>query len=378
LTEPDAARKWQTVLGGLLEAFFSDDAIPDGAAHLASAARAGPEFYRLYLSALDAGIQAASRGEPEVLSIVAASCYVTDLSDAKSLLESIRAEYVAQYENPTGDGVTSQLSASVTLTREELLIVLMALEIDAFPGLEPYSEDVTPERWQQDVGYGTRSLLARGLAGFGEDGSLVVDEDTVGMVDTCVSAEQSLFVHHIGTDGTSVQYSGHQRADDIVLLTKPVEGLHRLDLLSDRAVLVEDILSLCECEGLPAADGEPTTVPGDVLIRAREAVDTGDVGRATGLLEAAGLDSGSARSIAAALADPHHLCIFVHVRQQSDDLLQKQEVSVLHRQEVAWAMSATSEEDDVPSYTLQPVSTDALRATIRNWLVPERRTAADT
>lgn len=92
---------WQTVLNEILDGYFSDWSIKDGVAQLVFVAVDHPEYHQLYLSAIDEGIEAASHGDPQVVTIVGRACYVENAAQTLDLLKHIRQEYVTQYADAT-------------------------------------------------------------------------------------------------------------------------------------------------------------------------------------------------------------------------------------------------------------------------------------
>lgn len=96
---------WQTTLRNLLSGYLGDQTIEEGVEEMVFVTESNPDYHRLYLSAIEEGIKAASQGKPEIIETIRDSYawYVKDTKDVREFLERLRAEYITQYEAATKD-----------------------------------------------------------------------------------------------------------------------------------------------------------------------------------------------------------------------------------------------------------------------------------
>jgi ribonuclease HI len=94
---------WQTTLRNLLSGYLGDQRFEEGIAEMVLVTESNPDYHRLYLSAIEAGLEAASQGKSESVEIVMDSYawYVKAPKEVREFLERLRTEYLAQYEAAT-------------------------------------------------------------------------------------------------------------------------------------------------------------------------------------------------------------------------------------------------------------------------------------
>jgi hypothetical protein len=89
----------QTELGDLLVAYFGDLSLEAGVAEMIFVSRNHEDQHRKYMRILQAGIEAAERGDPDLVALVKRR-YAPLLANreyCRDLLRDIDAEYRAQY-----------------------------------------------------------------------------------------------------------------------------------------------------------------------------------------------------------------------------------------------------------------------------------------
>jgi len=90
---------WQTELGDLLAAYLGYQSIDAGATEMVYVAARNPAHHQQFLTAIEAGIEAAKRQDPELLTLMTrSSITVYTFGEALEYLEELRATYLQQYE----------------------------------------------------------------------------------------------------------------------------------------------------------------------------------------------------------------------------------------------------------------------------------------
>lgn len=96
---------WQTILQEILNGYFGDQTIEEGVTEMIFVTESNLDYHQSYLSALEAGIEAASQGQQEVVRFIMDSYawHIKDTVEAREFLERLRSEYIAQYDAATRD-----------------------------------------------------------------------------------------------------------------------------------------------------------------------------------------------------------------------------------------------------------------------------------
>lgn len=89
---------WQQMLRNLIVGYFSDQGAEAGLKEAAVVSAAQESVYRDYISALQAGIESAARGENEVLRIVRPVKRLKDPAEAKAYLEDVLSRFRALHD----------------------------------------------------------------------------------------------------------------------------------------------------------------------------------------------------------------------------------------------------------------------------------------
>jgi len=91
--------EWQTELGDLLAAYVGYQSIDAGVAEMVHVSAQDADYHQRYLSAIESGIEAAKRQDPELLTLMTRSSIVVyTFEEALEFLEELRASYLRQYE----------------------------------------------------------------------------------------------------------------------------------------------------------------------------------------------------------------------------------------------------------------------------------------
>jgi hypothetical protein len=93
------ATDWQTELEELLAAYVSYQSIDVGVAEMVYVTSKNPDYHKRYFSAIEAGIDAAKRQDPELLKLMTRSSVVVyTFEEALEFLEKLRSSYLQQYQ----------------------------------------------------------------------------------------------------------------------------------------------------------------------------------------------------------------------------------------------------------------------------------------
>jgi alkanesulfonate monooxygenase SsuD/methylene tetrahydromethanopterin reductase-like flavin-dependent oxidoreductase (luciferase family) len=93
------ARDWQSELEELLAAYLSYQGIDAGVAEMVYVAAKNRDYHLRFLPAIESGIEAAKRQDPELLKLMTRSSIVVyTFEEALEYLEKLRSSYLRQYE----------------------------------------------------------------------------------------------------------------------------------------------------------------------------------------------------------------------------------------------------------------------------------------
>ncbi len=96
---------WKSSLNKILSGYFSYQTLVEGVSEMVFVTECSLEFHNLYLSAIEEGIMAASKGDDEVTRIIIDSnaFFVANTHEALEFLQRIKQEYLTQYSDATGN-----------------------------------------------------------------------------------------------------------------------------------------------------------------------------------------------------------------------------------------------------------------------------------
>jgi hypothetical protein len=90
---------WKTDLSEIISGYFTDASVEEGARELALVSASDPSFHQTVQTALRKAIEAASRGEQEIVRILRGNLivHVDDTAKAIAYLDRILASYLDKY-----------------------------------------------------------------------------------------------------------------------------------------------------------------------------------------------------------------------------------------------------------------------------------------
>src|SRR4051812_13905336 len=101
-------------------------------------------------------------------------------------------------------------TVTITVSPEELLVILNTLETQAIPGLVADTWiGLTPEQQDLTLSVAARALEARGLAQVDDAGQLRVHRGLLTAVGVCAYPDRSTVIDHWSADGDAQRFFAH-------------------------------------------------------------------------------------------------------------------------------------------------------------------------
>lgn len=255
---------------------------------------------------------------------------------------------------------------SILLDRAEFYTLAALLKADEIIGLNgsvllPAGSSARQALY--DIG--RAQLLARDLLRVEPDGSVAMEEGLSTLFSPLASPETAvLALRHAPDHGRQV-FLYYERAGFYVEQTLPDDSTHRLDLIGDRAALIERLLAILPID----ADGfvpEALTVPAAPMGRAFRLVEDGRPAEARALLEAA---TPAEATLAGYMVDLLENALFsgsiTLARPQPGAVARSLDIVVVQAPDEAWAFTPTS---DISLLRAERMNRAVLRQTLEHIL----------
>ena len=258
---------------------------------------------------------------------------------------------------------------NMLLSREELLLVLNLLQAETIPGLDgdPLGP-LTDEGQALALTMAGRALRARELAQVGPNGDLAIHTSLLTAVGVCAYANSTIFVYHWPSDETlPVRYFGHLRGEVIVAHTRPEDVLHLFTLLPTKALLMEQVLAVCEYEEVGADSSLRLKLSSDHFVRVRELTAEGEENAAVTFLTNSGESVDSARAFVSTLADSARVSIWQTLKQVDAETVQKRDVTLIQNKQYAWFVVPMSDEENAVLLAVSTTRNEILKF-LNEWL----------
>lgn len=256
---------------------------------------------------------------------------------------------------------------NILLSREELLLVLKLLGVEAIPGLDADPQgawDAGQEALALRVA--ERALRARALADV-RDGQVALHNALISAVGTCAFPHKTVFVYHWPAGGEeAIRYFGHMRGDEVVVHTRPADGLHLFSRLPSAGYFTDQLLTACAVTADKPALSGGFTLASAAFTRLRQLAEGGSTQTALDLLRQTGLDAVGAEALVATLAHAPAVSI-IQMRKQQDGAVAGQEFTLLQNSQHAWLVQPNTGTAERPLH-VQPTSRQTVERLLADWL----------
>jgi hypothetical protein len=262
-----------------------------------------------------------------------------------------------------GDNLVEPIG--ITLSRDELLFVLDALQAAYLPGLDtdPLGE-LTPEQqtWTNIVA--GRALQARELAQVHE-GTWTIHNTLLTAVGVCSYAQSTIFVYHWpSTIDLPVRTFCHLRGEKAVVHTRPADVLHHFQLVSTPELIAEIVRS-CGCENISEASQMRLTLSSSQFAEVRSLAIGGNISGAVSTLVASGVPQDVANAFIETLAGAPHVSILQMVKQQGNGV-DKYDCTVIQNHKSSWLIQVGQNDHD--RLVIQTISLKDFQLLLETWL----------
>lgn len=273
-----------------------------------------------------------------------------------------------------GRELNNLVHVEVTLSREEVLVILNLIGTRALPrlGEEPIP-GLTDEQRAFALIVAERALRARGLATINEEGKLLIHSDILRMVGFCALSTHSIFVTAVeSVSGIGSQLVAHLYEAGWVLHLRPDPVLHTFELGEKIESLVERIAIFAGWTSVPHRDKFAITVAKPILARVREMADS-NPRSAIKLLVSEGNDPHTSQQLVDLLAQPHIVTVTQRVHTISDTSVSIQSITILHLENNLLVAVETQQGsvDDQGSILVQTITNDDLKSLVEAFIKNE-------
>ncbi|GEM_PF-5462061 len=258
---------------------------------------------------------------------------------------------------------------TITLSDEELYVVLIYLGAESLIGFDAAEAiNSKAEDTRRDIlATAERALVARGFLVLEEGKSeLTLIAPVLAAVGACAYPDVSLTVGRQAKDTEPEIAYFHLSRKMAVLHGKPMTGIHSFIAFESAEKLQEGLNRLMQIGTYQAADYPAYTIPGQVLARVRELLQTGGVKEAATHLQTAGLDTATASAFAADILAMRLLMSFSRVNRADGIEKMTASFTILEGQEHLWRLTNTPEGDSV---IVETASDQAVREAVGGLLV---------
>lgn len=258
---------------------------------------------------------------------------------------------------------------SISLSREELYIVMRLIRARRIPGFDLTWLNLTPEglpteETRMALEAATNALVARGYLGEGHAAkddqlALSLPSPVVALVGTCAFGEYSIALP-VRTSGEPRLLYLHELQGLGVIHSMPIPGIHRFEAVEGREGILhvlDTVLALdAQIAGIALPDGHVTAV---ALQAARDAAFTGNIDDAVQLLVKGGLPLATARELGSAMKNPESIgAIIIASREVTGE---QQEGALAVVVTAAYCFQLTNEGTSSQVFRVRSVSAIELR-----------------
>lgn len=211
-----------------------------------------------------------------------------------------------------------QVDIALTLTFEELTVLLNIMEVDAFAGFDrQVLNQATPEQLSFIESTARRGLIARQYISV-EDGELKIEPLVLTLLTACVVPATTTVMVINRPDAESELHYLHEAEEVVVAHTPQAEGFHRFIWRRTPQPLVESALVVLNLQAESTVECPSAIVSESALTEAREAVAQGEAQVKT-ILQRAGVPQETAVSLAYSLVTAHTYATLAHINHEQEN-----------------------------------------------------------
>ncbi len=263
----------------------------------------------------------------------------------------------------------------VSLSREELYVIMRLLNASQLPGfdltwLNATPDGEVPDNVRQTLDVAANALIARGYMSLQEPVEtekvqINIPSPVIALVGACIFGENSILLSLHTPDGPKLTYL-HQLRELGVVHTVPLPDVHQFEALNGR----EGVLSVMN-DMLNLQEQSVSTLPASKVLAvnmqiARDAAIAGKVDEAVELLVRGGLPAATAQELGKAMKEATALGSIIAAKREDDGKQRDAALAIVVTPTLCFALS---DEDSHPSaFHVQPTSAGALRRWVASYL----------
>ena len=231
---------------------------------------------------------------------------------------------------------------AITLSVEELLVVLNTLEARSIPGLEAESwTKLTLDQQNLSLSVAGRALEARGLAEIDQFGALLLHRALLTAVGVCAYPLKTALVDYWPPNDPGQRLYAYTRDSDSVVHTVN-GGLHSFVLLPSEAALVSHLVEACQWSNASATPALELTIPRDEFTKVCDAsADSGEA-QALKILNAATKANGAGTALVHSLASTPRISVIRSLRYNAGQAGPEQSFTVIDGGDRAWLVAGVT------------------------------------
>lgn len=250
-------------------------------------------------------------------------------------------------------------SLAVSLSQEELFVILGYLEVSSMMGLDgSVLDDLGEDRIRLVLGVAERALVARGFLAPGESDNFKLDPTILAIAVTCATPEHTLVVTQNRPDKLAQAHFFHTARKMVVEHTIPASSIHQFIVLKDREAMVQSALSILAPDFQDALSCPCGRVPEYLVTQARDAALQGGQAAALSVLAQTKLEPVTAEQFSLTLAHPLANATMVYIEHQEQGEMFADGFTVLQGTNGAWILRPVEDSSLSEEYVLlKPAST---------------------
>jgi len=263
----------------------------------------------------------------------------------------------------------------VSLSREELYVIMRLLKASQLPGfdltwLNATPDGEVPDNVRQTLDVVTNALIARGYLSLqepveAETVQVNIPSPVIALVGACIFGENSILLSLHTSDGPKLTYL-HQLRELGVVHTMPLPDVHQFEALNGREGVIRVVNDLLKLQAQPVSALPAVKALAVDVQTARDAAIAGQVDEAVERLVRGGLPAATAQELGKAMKEASALGSIVAAKREDDGKQRNAALAIVVTPTLCFALS---DEGSHPSaFHVQPTSADALRRWVASYL----------